>query len=196
MKITNWRRKLIANLVAGGLIAPSAAIAANLDTNLVANPGFESVDSGTTGAYGAPLILNWSGGPGFAYSHNPTVTGIPDYADGTDPPGAGSWYFTSNNNPGSPTGDWRAPDLVYQDINVSTGATGAQIATGEAAYKLSAWMSGYLNDNDNGNVRLDFKNSGGTTIGFAQISDPDFGPNNVWSLSSDISLVPVGTASI
>ena len=201
MKVTNWRRKLVASLVAGGLMAPSAAWAANLDTNLIANPGFESVDLATTGVYNAPRILNWSGGPGFAYSHDGSMAGapptvVPDYADGADPPSAGSWYFSSNNNPGSPTGDWREPDQVYQDIVVSAGATGTQIGIGEAAYKLSAYMSGYLNDNDNGNVQLDFKNSGGTTIGSALISDPDFGPNNVWSLSSAVGLVPVGTASI
>jgi hypothetical protein len=196
MKVTNWRRKLMASLVAGGLMAPSAVCAANLDTNLVVNGGFESVDFGVTGAYGAPMILNWSGGPAFAYSHNPGVTGIPDYADGPDPPGAGNWYFSSNNNPGSPTGDWRAPGLVYQDIDVSTGATGTQIAIGEAAYKLSAWMSSYLNDNDAGNVQVDFRNSTGATISSALISDPDFGPDNVWSLTSQVGLVPVGTSSI
>jgi hypothetical protein len=196
MKVTNWRRKLTASLAAGGLLSPAAATAANLDTNLVANPGFESVDLGVTGDYGAPQVLNWAGGPGFAYSHNPTLTGIPDYAEGTDPPGGGTWYFTSNNNPAGDTGDFRAPDQVFQDISVGTGATGTQIAAGEAAFKLSAYMSSYLNDDDNGNVQIDFKNSGGTTIGSAVISDPDFGDNNVWSLTSAVGLVPVGTATI
>jgi hypothetical protein len=196
MKVTNWRRKLVASLAAGGLLAPAAVRAADLNTNLVANPGFESVDLGITGDYNAPAVQTWLGGPGFAYSHNPTVTTIPDYADGDDPPNAGSWYFTSNNNPGSPTGDWRAPDLVYQDVDVSAGATGSQISMGEAAYKLSAFMSSYLNDNDAGNVQVDFKNAGGTTLGSAIISDPDFGPNNVWSLSSAVGLVPVGTTAV
>jgi hypothetical protein len=196
MKVTNWRRKLMESLVAGGLLVPTAVQAADLNTNLVANPGFESVDMAVTGDYNAPAVQVWLGGPGFAYSHNPTVTTIPDYADGDDPPNAGSWYFTSNNNPGSTTGDWRAPDLVYQDIDVSAGSTGSQIAIGEAAYRLSAFMSSYLNDNDAGNVQIDFKNAGGTAIGSAIISDPDFGPNNVWSLSSTIGLMPVGVASI
>ena len=31
MKVTNWRRKLAASLVAGGLLAPCAVEAANLD---------------------------------------------------------------------------------------------------------------------------------------------------------------------
>jgi hypothetical protein len=196
MKVTNWRRKLMARVVAGGLMGTAAANAANLDTNLVANPGFEIVDFGTTGDYGAPKVLNWSGGPGFAYSHNPGVTGIPDYADGADPPGAGNWYFTSNNNPSGDTGDWRAPDLVFQDIDISTGATGTQIASGEAAVRLSAFMSSYLDDADSGNVQVDFKNNTGAVIGSARIEDPDFGPNNVWSRTSRAAFVPVGTTSL
>jgi hypothetical protein len=196
MKVTNWRRKLMSSLAAGGMLSSSIASAANLDTNLVMNPGFETVNSGTTGDYSAPMVVNWLGGPGFAYSHNPGVTGIPDYADGTDPPGAGDWYFTANNNPGSATGDWRAASQVFQDIDVSTGPTGSQIAIGEAAFKLSAFMSSFENDNDSGNVQIDFRNSGGTNIGSASISDLDFGPNNVWSLNSNAGLVPVGTASV
>src|SRR5690242_7263597 len=118
MKINNWRSKLAVTLAASGMLTPAAARAANLNTNLVANPGFELVDFGTTGDYGSPSILNWLGGPGFVYSHDGSG-GIPDYADGADPPGAGSWYFTANNNPGSATGDFREPGLVYQDIDVS-----------------------------------------------------------------------------
>jgi hypothetical protein len=142
------------------------------------------------------MVLNWSGGPGFAYSHNPGVTGIPDFADGADPPGGGNWYFTSNNNPTGATGDWRAPDLVFQDIDISTGATGTQIASGEAAVRLSADMSSYLDDFDSGNVQVDFKNNVGAVIGSARVEDPDFGPNNVWSRASRAALVPVGTTSL
>jgi hypothetical protein len=196
MKVTNWRRKLMASLAAGGMLSPSLVSAANLDTNLVMNGNFETVDTGTLGTYMAPKVVSWSGGPGFAYSHDKSVTGIPDYADGTDPPNAGLWYFTSNNNPSLPSGDWRAPDLVFQDVDVSTGPTGTQIATGEAAFKLSAFMSSFANDNDSGNVQVDFKNAGGTTIGSTSISDLDFGPTNVWSLNSNSGILPVGTASI
>jgi hypothetical protein len=196
MKVTNWRRKLVASLAAGGLFVPAAASAAELNTNLVSNPGFEDVDFGVVGDYGSPLVTSWLGGPGFAYSHNPDATGIPDYADGADPPGAGDWYFTSNNNPDSETDDWRAPDLVYQDIDVSTGATGSRIPSGELAVRLSAWMSSFGNDSDGGNVQVDFKNPGGTTIGSAIISDADFGPGNVWSINSGEGFVPVGTVSL
>jgi hypothetical protein len=57
-------------------------------------------------------------------------------------------------------------------------------------------MSSYLNDNDGGNVHLEFRDGGGNPLGTAQISDPDFGPDNVWSLTQGGGLVPVGTATI
>jgi len=195
MKINNWRSKLAVTLAAGGLLTPAAARAANLNTNLVANPGFELVDFGTVGDYGAPTILNWLGGPAFAYSHDGTG-GIPDYADGDDPPGAGSWYFTANNNPGSATGDFREPGLVYQDIDVSTGATAAAIAAGKGRANLSAWMSSYLDDNDFGKVRVDYLDAGGVSQGFAEISDLDPGPANVWSQTTGNGAISVGTSTL
>jgi hypothetical protein len=199
MKVTNWRKKLATTLVATGLLSPAAAQAANLDTNLVANPGFETVDTAVTGDFRAVKVLGWAGITGFAYSHNGSVGSagvVPDYADGADPPGAGNWYFTGNNNPGSATGDIRVPDLFYQDILVSAGATGTQIATGEAVCNVSAWMSSYLNDNDFGNVRVEYRNGSGGSLGFALVSDADPGPNNVWSLNRTLGIVPVGTASL
>jgi hypothetical protein len=196
MKINNWRSKLAVTLAAGGMLTPAAARAANLNTNLVTNPGFELVDFGTVGDYSAPSILNWSGGPGFAYSHAPDVTGIPDYADGDDPPGAGSWYFTANNNPESETGDFREPGLFYQDIDVSTGPTAAAIVAGKGRANLSAWMSSYLDDNDFGNVRVDYLDAEGVSGGFAQISDADPGPGNVWSQTSGFGAIAVGTTTL
>jgi hypothetical protein len=196
MKINNWRSKLAVTLAAGGMLTPAAARAANLNTNLVANPGFELVDLATTGDYDAPKILNWLGGPGFAYSHAPDVTGIPDYADGDDPAGAGSWYFTANNNPGSATGDFREPGLVYQDIDVSAGPTAAAIVAGKGRVNLSAWMSSYLNDNDFGKVRVEYLDAGGLSEGFAEISDGDPGPENVWSLTSGSGAISVGTTTL
>jgi hypothetical protein len=194
MKVTNWRRKLAASLAAGGLISPAAALAASLDTNLVVNGTFENVDPGVTGDYNAPKVLQWLGFDGFAYSHQPGVTGIPDYADGADPPGAGNWYFTTNNNPLET--DFNDPGDFYQDADVSTGATGTQIASGEAAVRLSAYMSSYLDDTDFGNVHVEFRNSGGGSLGSAVISDSDPGSGNVWSLNSGAAMVPQGTATL
>jgi hypothetical protein len=194
MKVKNWRRKLAATLVATGLLPAAAAQAANLDTNLVTNPGFESVNPASTGDYGAPQINNWTG-IGYAYSHNPGVTGIPDYADGADPPNAGDWYFTANNQPLAAT-DIRDPDVFYQDMPVNAGPSGTQIAAGEAAARFSAWMSSYDTDPDYGTVHLQFKNASGTTLGTARIDDPDAGADNVWNQTSSVAFIPAGTTSI
>lgn len=208
MKVTSLRRKLAAALAAAGMLAPCYATAADLNVNLVMNGDFEEVDTNTVSppisetnpGYNSPLILHWSGANAFAYSHQPGVTGVPDYADpqpyGTgygDPPDAGLWYFTSNNA-GAP--DINAPGLFYQDIDVSGGATGTAIASGFASFALSAWMSSYNNDTDIGRAHLDFRNSGGTSLGTALLSDSDFGPANVWSLETLSGAVPMGTSTI
>ncbi len=140
-------------------------------------------------------VNNWMG-TGFAYSHQPGVTGIPDYADGTDPPGAGNWYFTSNNQPDAASGDVRDPNIIFQDIDVSTGASAALIASGEGAIRLQADMSSYLNDFDQGRVQVDFLSAGGATLGSTGIRDLDAGPKNVWSLNTGKSGMPFNTAKL
>jgi hypothetical protein len=199
MKISNWCRKLSAAIVAGGILVPSAAKAADLNINLVTNGNFENVDLAVTGNYNGPRILGWTGPNLFAYSHNGSMSSkgvVPDYAEGADPPNAGNWYFSSNNTGVADPTDVRAPDVYFQDINVSTGGTGSAIAAGLARYNLNAFMSSYLNDNDNANVRVDFRNTAGGSIGNATLSDPDFGPDNVWSPSSLAGTIPVGTTSV
>ncbi len=198
MKITNWRRSVAAALAAGGLLAPSAAHAADLAVNLAVNGGFENVDLDTVGNYNGPRILDWSGANMFAYSHNGSSSSagvVPDYADGDDPPGAGNWYFSSNNTGVDDPTDVRAADVFYQDIDVSTGPTSIAIAAGNATYALSAYFSSYLNDNDVGNVQADFLNAGGS-LGNAVITDDDGGPNNIWNLASTNGIVPVGTTTV
>ena len=104
MKVTDLRRKLIAALAAGGVLAPSAVYAANLNTNLITNRDFESVnDTGTLGAYFAPKINNWTASAvqreGFAYSHNGSLSNghiVPDYANGAPLASGGNWYFSPN----------------------------------------------------------------------------------------------------
>jgi hypothetical protein len=202
MKVYNWCRKLSATLVAGGsLLIPMTASAANLGQNLVVNGDFENVDVNTLGAaYNSPKILTWTGANLFAYSHDGSTTSggvVPDYADGTDPPGAGHWYFSSNNTGVSNPTDVHDPGVYFQDIDVSAGATGASIAAGTARYSLQAYMSSYLTQADYGNVRAEFRNSGGTALGSATISDQgDAGPDNVWNLTSASGAIPVGTATV
>ena len=68
MKVTDLRRKLRAALAAGGLLAPGIAHAADLNTNLILNPGFENVDintsvqvAGSDPATFAVKINDWGG---------------------------------------------------------------------------------------------------------------------------------------
>ena len=63
MKVTDLRRKLMAALAAGGLLAPSAvAHAAGLNTNLLVNPGFENVSfTAPLGNYRAPTYSRLDG---------------------------------------------------------------------------------------------------------------------------------------
>lgn len=219
MKVTNWRRKLAATLVAGGLMSPAAAYAQSLNTNLVVNGTFETVDLNTFGEYAGPLILNWTGPNLYAYSHNGSTSAgsgtinpftndafpavVPDYADGpTDPPGAGNWYFTANNTgqvggPNDPTfTSVNDPNTYYQDINVSAGAVAAAIAEGKGRADLSAYMSSYLNDTDVAHVRVEFRDNLGASLGFAQIDDSDPGPDNVWNLNTGNGAIPVGTSTL
>jgi hypothetical protein len=200
MKINNWCRKLSATLVAGGLLAPCTAQAANLGVNLVTNGNFENVDLAVTGDYGGPRVLDWTGPNLFAYSHDGSSTSasppvVPDYADGADPPSAGHWYFTSNNG-GAALNDVHDPDVFFQDIDVSTGGTAVAIGNGTATYAVEAYMSSYLNDTDVAHVRADFRNSGGTSLGMAQVDDSDPGPANVWNLNFVNGMVPAGTATV
>src|SRR4051812_9330722 len=116
MKISDWRRKLAASLVAGGLMAPGASYAANLNTNLAVNPSFENV-SGVTCCYTASEILNWTDGTqhGFAYTYGQ------GYDVGGPLAGGGTYYFSPNadNN----IADVTMPGQVSQNIDVSAGQT-------------------------------------------------------------------------
>jgi hypothetical protein len=201
MKVTNLGRKLAASLIAGGLMVP-AVRAANLNENLVANPGFENVDINTSqGGYNAVRILDWDDGSliGYAYSHNGALDGggatIPDYANGGSytggmaPAGTGSFYFTSN----ATAGDVDGPGQVAQLIPVGTGATGAAIAQGEAAITVSGYFSSFSTNLDFGTIDVAFLGSGGTNLGSIAVSDRD---TTTWTLESTAGLVPVGTESL
>ena len=199
MKVNNWRKNLATTLAACGLVSPAAAHAANLNTNLVTNGDFESVDIATTGEYNGPKILGWTGPNMFAYSHNGSSSNngvVPDYADGDDPPGAGNWYFTANNTGGAAFTSIFNPNEYYQDVSVAAGPTGAAIAAGKGRVDLQAWMSSYANDTDVGHVRVDYLDGTGANLGFAQINDSDPGPDNVWNLNSGSGAITVGTTTL
>src|SRR6185295_15201476 len=129
MKVTNWRRKLAASLLAAGLISPSAAHAAGLDTNLVVNPSFETVGPTLCCFNATEINSGWTDGTqtGFAYNYNQV------YDNGNPLAGGVSFYFSPNANgpDGGGKPDITAPGQVSQLIDVSTGATATQIASGE-----------------------------------------------------------------
>src|SRR5204863_5815939 len=155
MKVSDWRRKLAASLVAGGLMAPGALYGANLNTNLVPNPSFENV-SAVTCCYSATEVNNWQDGTqhGFAYTYGQGYDNRGPLLGGNPPPGSGSYYFTSNADNG--IADITAPGQVSQNMDVSTGATATQIASGEASVTFSAFFSSYSGYGHKGPLHANF----------------------------------------
>jgi hypothetical protein len=202
MKVTNWRRKLVASLVAGGLMAPCALEAANLDTNLVTNPGFEDVDVGTICCYhgAATKINSWTNGSlaGFAYNNELEElngSGNLGWDDGGPLAGGGKYFF----GPASGSDDMNyqsvtSPGLVAQNLDVSTGPTGTQIASGQAAVVLSGFFTSYNGQNRHGFMQVDFLNAGGTSLGSTRITS--LGEPHPWHQERGAAVVPVGTATL
>jgi hypothetical protein len=188
LRISNWCKKLSAALIAGGLLAPSALNAATLNTNLVANSGFEDVDTGVTCCFGAVKINGWADGSqtGFAYNYSL------GYDNGGPLAGGGNFYFTSNGDGDvGAAGDVTNPGQVAQRIDLSTGDTAASIATGQATFQLSAFFSSYLDQGDFGSVRVEFLDASLSPVGTAAvISD-----NNTatWSQVSTTGPIPSTT---
>ena len=132
MKVTDWRRKLAASLVAGGLMAPCALYGANLNTNLVPDPSFENV-SGITCCFTATELNSWQDGTqhGFAYTYGQGYDNRGPLLGGNPPPSSGTYYFSPNAD--NSIADVTTPGQVSQNLDVSAGATATQIASGEAA---------------------------------------------------------------
>lgn len=189
MKVSDLRRKLIASLVAGGLLAPSAIQAANLDTNLVVNGNFETVDLAMLGgSYNGPKILNWTGTAAFAYAHTGAGGTGADYANGRPLAGGGQYYFSADHAESNIT----AAGQFTQDVDVSGGASGAAIAAGTAGFKLSAFFSGYLAQPDKGTIHVNFLNGGGSSLGTGQITNTD---SSTWNQFSGSGIIPSGTTT-
>jgi hypothetical protein len=200
MKVTDLRRKLLASLAAGGLLAPGAIHAAELNTNLVANQGFEDVNINTSaGGLRAVKINNWAAGSvpmGFAYSHNGALNGmgqaIPNYANGAPLAGGGSFYFTPNAS-GTGQPDINMPGQIAQVIDVSANPSGSLIASGNAVYSLSGFFNSFLNDGDFGTVQAEFRSVSSAVLGTASASTRNL---DEWTPAGQSGLIPVGTASV
>ena len=192
MKITDITRKLKTALIAGGMLAPSTLLAADLNTNLVVNPGFEDVDLASVSFYNAPQILNWGGIiPGFAYSHDLSGEQVPDFANGGPLAGGEHWYFSPGNG-----GNSSLTDALTQDIDVSTGATAAAIAGGSAEFSLSAFFSTFEDQADRAFLRADFLGDMDKNLGNALISSPVSPPLAEWTKFSASGTVPAGTQKV
>jgi hypothetical protein len=187
MKVTDIRRKLAASLVAGGLMMPIPTLAANLDTNLLTDPGFE--DTGSCATYGC-YLNSWNDGTGldYTYFHNFPV---PSYANGSPLAGGGLNYF--NSNFASPDGDVLGPGVVAQSVDVSTGDSATLIASGEAAIGMSGFFSSFLNDGDFGTMHLEFLDGASSSLGSVQVSDSD---TTTWTQERTSGFMPVGTESL
>jgi len=200
MKVTNWRRKLAATLVAGGLISPSAAYAANLNTNLVPDPQFDMLtDPSVPCCFGQSQLDSWNDGtqPGFAYDNTVSL-----YDSGGPLAGGGTHYFGTARYTGEALPDITMPGMVSENIDVSTGATLAQIDSGEAVVSLSAFFTSYgqaqstrNTEGDVGFVHVDFLNAGASSLGTAQISRRQPTVNG-WNQNSGAFLIPVGARTL
>ena len=165
MKVSDLRRKLMAALAAGGMFAPGYLHAANLNTNLVVNGDFETVDVNTLGGnYTSPKILDWTGASAFAYAHLGAGGIGPDYANNAPLVSGGQYYFSADHHADPQNVDITAAGQFYQDIAVNAGATGTQIATGTAGYQISGFFSGYTTQPDKGTIQVDFLNGSGGTL--------------------------------
>jgi hypothetical protein len=207
MKVTNWRRKLMASLVAGGLMAPAAASASDLNTNLVIDPSFENTDPGDVGPFESHRLLNWpdSNLDGNSTDDNYAYRFTQNYAGVNTPAGAGANYFTG----GFSTTAGQA--TIAQSVDVSTGATGALIPTGEATFRLSGFFSSYATQADASRVRVRFLDASATELARDEIggfnfvqslptqlrgTPPDTYDQRDWGQTSQAGLIPVGTASV
>jgi hypothetical protein len=187
-------------LAAGGLLVPSAAIAAPLDTNLVANPGFENVDTvNVSAAYSAPRILDWiplSSLLPFAYSHDGSLSGnppvaVPDYANGAPLASGGHWYFAPGNS-----GIDTPAEAIIQNIDVSTGDSAASIASGLAGFSLSAYFNRYINQPDHSFLKADFLNSSSVVLGSSSTVTSGPGALPEWMQFSTDGQIPIGTTTV
>jgi hypothetical protein len=170
MKILNFRRRVAAALVACGIFVPTTVVAGDLRTNLVVNPSFEEVDPADVGFFDSVRILDWPESPddgdpvddGFAYNYGQNYSGIPT------PPGAGDFHFTGGANTvgGQPT--------LTQEIDVSEGATGDLIATGNAVYDLRGFFSTYRTQFESGSVRIQFLDGARVALGSDEIGGATF----------------------
>jgi hypothetical protein len=203
MKVINIRRKLAASLVAGGLFVPAVSPAADLNTNLITDPGFESIDDFDVGPFQSVRLLDWPDSEidgdflddNFAYAYSL------NYAGSNPSPEAGLYHFTGGFN--TTAGD----ALIQQSIDISTGETGTLVPTGSAFYRLSGYFTSYRDQDDASGLRARFFDSNDAELGVAEIGGMEFvlslpisqapiANQRDWGLDTGFGPIPAGTRSV
>jgi hypothetical protein len=135
MKVTNWRRKIFASLVAGGTIVPSASYAVNIP---LGDPSFED--------YTVPSPPNYAYAVPPAGSYRPTSAWVDDL---DSPPGfaqdagRGNWIYNATYSEASGTNKRPAPRTGSQamhglDGNYNAQELGAVFEAGRT-YTFALW---------------------------------------------------------
>jgi hypothetical protein len=142
MKVTNWRRKLIASLVAGGTLAPGIGYALDIP---LGDPSFEN--------YVVTPFAGINTGTGYAYAQNPSGAYRPTspWVDDLDSPpgfaqdaGSSNWIYNSAYaEGGSLTNRRPAPRTGNQAMHGLDGNYNAQklvnVFEADKTYTFSLW---------------------------------------------------------
>ncbi len=169
--------------------AAHAANAAETNVNLVTNPSFEDVDPNPDNGsiFGSLAVFDWDGDRNFSYAYSQGYTGAA-------PPGAGNRYWYGGGNDGG---------SINQTIDVSSGSAAAAIATGNAAYDLSAYFGSYRSQQDYGTIVARFLGDGDVELDSATIGGEQFtldlpfeGIERGWAQDATSGPVPMGTRLI
>ena len=196
-------------LVAGlsfSLLLSSPLHAATLGENLIVNGDAEQGNGDPVGnAIGSdiPAIPGWnptgnfsvlqygaSGFPFFVNANGETVSvsGLPD-ANSPGPSERGLNFFYG--------GGERGTSSASQSINLADVAS--TIDAGEAAFTLSGWLGGYLNNQDNALLEISFLSQDNTSLGQASIASPtpDLRNNTTGLFFQSVDgFVPVGARQV
>jgi len=173
------------------------AWAGPLSTNLVIDPSFEHVNTAASGFFGEVKLLDWydfsgDGDDNYAYKYST------NYSGSNVPVGAGTYFYWGGFY--CSYGDV----LVYQNVDVSAGPTAAVIGSGAATYTLSAYFSGY-NDQEYTAMRAVFLDGGGTSLGatfkiggdaFCRSQPKSDGRDRNWAQDAITGAIPVGTETV
>lgn len=190
-------KNLKASTAAAGvtMALAQAANGAELDTNLVVNGDFENVDPLVSVSYdNAEISEGWTTSDGtsvFAYNYAQNYDDRNDLGEvppGNEATSSTDYYFSMNGS-----------DVAgVQNIDLSSGASAALIASGNAEFDLAAYFTNYASDVEQGRLILEFYDGDPGVTGLdasligEQISFLD--PNiDEWTLIGGTGAIPAAT---